>query len=326
MNDANLQAIKDILEKDEAIGIVVGKNPSLDDMGAALAFYLSLKQLNKNVSIACPTEPTVELSPLVGINKVKRNLDAEGGDLMVSFPYREGEIEKVSYTLDNGYLNIVVKAGDSGLSFAENEIKFKRGGAFPKTLFIIGTHRLSDLGNLFDPEALKDTTVVNIDNKANNQGFGDVVFVSQEFSSVCEQIANLFNFLRFNIDIDIAQNLISGISFATNNFQDPKTSSFAFETAAILMRKGAMRPSKMSLDETRSPASQKWGQDIAGLKQKGYFKPVGSITPSFPQRVTKQTQPTLPKTSFPKRQESSEEEKAPADWLAPKIYKGSTSI
>jgi len=31
------------------------------------------------------------------------------GDLVVPFPYREGEIEKVSYTRDDNFLNIVVR-------------------------------------------------------------------------------------------------------------------------------------------------------------------------------------------------------------------------
>ncbi|MDP3987596.1 MAG: hypothetical protein Q8P80_00425 [Candidatus Levybacteria bacterium] len=244
MDNATFQAIKDVLVKNESLGIVVGKNPSIDDMGAALSLYLSLKQLNKNVSIASPQEPIVELSSLVGINKVKKNLDSGGGgggDLVVSFPYREGEIEKVSYTLEEGFLNIVVKAGDNGLSFSDSEVKFKRGGGYPTALFIVGTPRLADLGELFDPSALKDTTVINIDNKSENQGFGDIVYVSPAFSSVCEQMVNLLSFLGVDLETDIAQNLLHGISFATDNFQNPKTSFSTFETAAALMKKGAVR-------------------------------------------------------------------------------------
>ena len=45
------------------------------------------------------------------------------------------------------------------------------------------------------------------------------------------------------MDLDIAQNLMLGIATATNNFQDSKTSSLAFEMAGVLMRNGALRPS-----------------------------------------------------------------------------------
>lgn len=350
MENASLQAIRDILERNEPIGILVGKDADLDAMGAALVFYLGLKQMGKSVSIACPKDPLVELSSLVGIDKVKRNLDAQGGDLVVSFPYEEGAIEKVSYTLENGFLNIVVKAGEKGLSFREDEVKFQRGGESPKNLFIIGTPRLSDLGSLFDPEALKNTTVINIDNKADNQGFGDVVFVSQRFSSVCEQMAELLNFLGFEIDIDIAQNLLSGISFATNNFQHPKTSSFAFETAANLMKKGAVRtrvaPQPISEDLSfAAPQQQPHSQPKArlgsfqtppqfrgfdtsknpsGRKTSPFPRP--SFPSSFPQTSVKPTQQPSGQVPPKRQEEVDEEEETPADWLTPKIYKGSTNI
>lgn len=242
MDSQIFQQIKDVLDKNNTIGIAVGKNPTIDEMGAALSFYLALKHLNKNAGIACPTEPIVEISSLVGIDKVKKALDgAEGSDLVVSFPYKEGEIEKVSYTLEEGFLNIVVKPGEAGISFSKSDVLFKRGGGSPTVLFIIGTPNLSNLGDLFDPEALKNTIIINIDNKRENQGFGEIVFVSQKYSSVSEQIASLLSFLNLEMDIDISQNLMSGISFATNNFSDPKTSLYAFETAAMLMKNGAKR-------------------------------------------------------------------------------------
>src|SRR3989344_3221335 len=243
MDNPNIQKIKDLVTQSRSIAILVGGASGLDEMASALSLFLSLRYANKQVVIACPVAPTVAISSLVGIDKVKTSFQSasSGGDLVVSFPYREGEIEKVSYTIDNGFLNIVVKAGEQGLGFQETDVRYTRGGGMPSVLFVVGTPRLSDLGILFDPEALKNTTIVNIDNKADNQGFGDAVLVSQGASSVSELVANLLSFTGVDLDIDTAQNLLSGISFATGNFQDPKTSPAAFEMAGILMKKGAMR-------------------------------------------------------------------------------------
>lgn len=241
MDNTIIQRIKESITKNQQIGIVVGKNANLDDMAAALSIYLVLKTSEKNVTIACPTDPLVEVSSLVGIDKVKKSLDGDGGDLIVSFPYRDREIEKVSYTLEEGYLNIVVKAGTDGLSFTEKEVKYKRGGSLPTLLFVIGTPRLSDLGTLFNPDALKNTTVINIDNKVENQGFGDIVVVLPRSSSVSEEVTTILTALEFPLDIDLAQNLLSGINYATDNFQDQKTTVTAFEMAAFLMKKGAVR-------------------------------------------------------------------------------------
>jgi hypothetical protein len=243
MDNTSQQQFKEALSQNNQLGIVVGKNPTVDDMAGALALYLSLKAANKQVTIAAVSQPIVELASLVGIDEVKPSLGgASGGDLVVSFPYQEGEIEKVSYTIDNGFLNIVVKAGDNGLTFAESDVRFTRGGGGVPTLLIaVGTAHLTALGELINPEALKDTTIVNIDNKAENQGFGDIVMVAPQYSSVSEQVANIILSNGLPLDVDGAQNLMNGISFATNNFQSPQTSFYAFEIVAELMRRGAVR-------------------------------------------------------------------------------------
>lgn len=294
MEEKTRQKLKELIVNNEKIAIAVGKNPSIDEMGAVLALYLSFLSSNKNVTVACPTEPLVEVSSLVGIDKVKTSFASDVADLVVSFPYKEGEIEKVSYTLEDGDLNIIVKAGSNGLSFAEKDVRYKRGGgsSLSSLLFVIGTPRLSDLGKLFDPELLKETTVVNIDNKVDNQGFGDIVLVSPRFSSVCEQIANLINSLGLPLDIDGAQNLMSGISFATDNFQKPTTSSLAFEMTGVLLKKGAVR------------------------------KPSISFIP--PQATKIKPLPQVQEEDF--GQDRQDQEEPPSDWLAPKVYKGSTLV
>ena len=240
MDSFSLEKIKDLLDKNDKIGIAVGKNPGIDEMAAALGLYLSLIQSGKSVSVACPTEPLVEISSLVGIDKVKSAFDGNASDLIVSFPDR-GDIEKISYTREGGFINIIVKATEQGLSFDQNDIGFKRNAGAPNVIFIIGTPRLSDLGRIFDAESLKETAIINIDNKESNQGFGDIVLVSNEFSSISESVAVLISSLGLKVDVDISSNLLSGITHATDNFQDPKTSSFAFEMAAMLMKQGAKR-------------------------------------------------------------------------------------
>lgn len=242
MDNPTINRLKDAISKADRIAIAIGRNPMVDDMAAALSLYLSLSQMGKKAIIASATQPLVEHSNLVGIDKVTSQLEGGGnGDLVVSFPYKEGEIEKVSYTIDAGFLNIVVKAGQQGLTFQENDVRFTRGGGVPQLLFIIGTPRLSDLGNLFNPETFKDTQIVNIDNKGDNQGFGDIVMVNTQASSVSEEMANILMSLGSDLDIDIAQNLFSGILQATQSFQSPTTSPSAFEMAGFLMKKGAQR-------------------------------------------------------------------------------------
>ena len=331
MDNLTLEKIKDLLAKNENIGIAVGRNPGIDEMAAALSLHLAFLQASKNVVIVCPTEPIVEVSSLVGINKVKRSFDGgANGDLTVSFPYREGEIEKISYTLEEGKLNILVKAGENGLSFNEKDIEYKREGTAPGLVFVVGTPRISDLGTAFDMETLKDSKVINIDYKPENQGFGDIPLLGKSASSVSELMANFISSLNLSMDVDIVSNLLTGIIDATDNFQSPTTSSLAFETAALLLKKGAVR---------QTINSKK------GISEDSFFAPIANAANAKPQQQT----PSFSKTAFgteekkaafakedfdPLRSEANEpkseikldEDNPPEDWLSPKIYKGSTSI
>ena len=304
MDNLTFSKIKESLDKHNNIAIVVAQNPSVDEMGAALSLYLSLEDLGKTITVASPKTPLVEVSSLVGIDRVATELGGAGGDLVVSFPYREGEIEKVSYTRDDNFLNIVVKAGELGLNFSEKDVTFTRGGQAPELMFVIGAARVSDLGSLFNPANLKDTVVVNIGNKPDNQGFGDILMVSTKLSSVSEAVANLIISLNYKMDIDIAQNLMLGIASATENFQSQNTSPLAFEMAGILLRAGAQRPTQQN--QTRkinTPMADDFIKSQENLIRTQNIKP---------QQV--------------ETKENIHDQTPPDDWLEPKIYKGSTSF
>ena len=312
MDNLTFTKIKEAVDKYSDIAIVTPTDPSVDEMAGALSFYLALKSLGKNLSIATPNNPLVEVSSLVGVDEVKTNFGSQSGDLTVSFPYKEGEIEKVSYTRDDNFLNIVVKAGELGLGFSEKDVKFTRGAIAPELLFIVGAARVSDLGNLFDPQVLKDTVVVNVDNKSDNQGFGDIVMVSSRFSSISEAVANLILSLNLKMDLDISQNLMLGIATATDNFQNPQTSSLAFEMAGILMRNGALRPTSSSSPRRKLTAD---------FEEKEEKPEVIDIQKEIHKEIRNQS--AQPEEIKP---EPTKIENPPDDWLEPKIYKGSTSF
>lgn len=296
MDKLSYKRVAEFLGKSQNIGIVTPKDPSMDEMASALSLYLSLSDTGKNVAIATPSEPLVEVSTLVGIDKVKTKLNYQAGDLVVSFPYKEGEIEKVSYTLEDGALNIQVKAGEAGLSFDERDVKFIRPQAAPELLFAVGADKVTDLGQLFDPQDLKDTTVINIDNNPQNSGFGDIVLVYPKASSISEIVADFIFSEGLNMDQDISQNLLWGISSATRNFQDPGTTGLAFEMAGVLMRNGAQR------------------------------EPLGALRTAFTgqEARARQSQPIpVQSEELPQGEQA---KNPPEDWLAPKIYKGSTNF
>ena len=152
MDNLTFSKIKESLEKYKAIAVVTRKDPSVDEMAGALSLYLAIKSFGKNVSIATPNEPLVEVSSLVGINEVKTSLGSASGDLVMYLPYKEGEIDKVTSAVEGEFLKLIVKAGELGINFNEKDIRFERGAEAPELLFVVGSPRVSDLGQLFDTQ------------------------------------------------------------------------------------------------------------------------------------------------------------------------------
>lgn len=241
MDTNALSQIRDLIARSNNVAIVVSANPSVDQMAGALALSLSMNAQNKKAYVISPTNALVEHSSLVGIDRVKGPGEGGNGDLVVSFPYREGEIDKVSYTIDGDSLNIVVKAGEKGLTFQESDVQFKRGADKPDMVISVGVASLAQLSAIFPEDVLSSVTLLNIDNVSTNEGYGNVVLVSAKFSSLSEQVADLLLNLGMELDIDVAQNLMIGLTDATSNFQDTKTSYLAFEIASILIKRGAVR-------------------------------------------------------------------------------------
>ncbi len=332
MDNLTFSKIKEALNKYNNVAVVTREDPSVDEMAGALALYLSLKAAGKATSIATPNQPLVEVSSLVGIDEVKTSLGSQSGDLVMYLPYKEGEIDKVTSAVEQNYLKLIVKAGQLGISFTEKDIRFERGMEAPELLFVVGSPRVSNLGQLFDTQILKDTMVVNIDNKAENQGYGDILMVSTRLSSVSEAVANLILSVGLSMDLDIAQNLMTGLSVSTNNFQMDSTSPLAFEMAGILLRNGAIRPQSgatrrklmENFDELpkNSTNSAQPIRPMPRLQQ----RPMPRPQLSQHQLQEKLKRPEVLKPQENDLQEDTSLNNPPDDWLEPKIYKGSTNF
>lgn len=230
----NLQAL---LTENNSFGIVASEHQSIDVLAAALSLHLILQDSGKSAQVISNKEPIVEHSFLVGIDQLKKSFGGTTKTLTVSFPYVDGEISKVSYNIEGDKLNVNLFAADQGIKFDEKDIKFIRQGSSPQVIFTIGVQNAQELEGLVDAGA----KIVNIDNSVSNNQFGEIPLVDASYSSLSEIAAKLAVDLGLQVEFDVAQNLLDGISFATNNFTSLKTSPLAFEMAGVLMQKGAIR-------------------------------------------------------------------------------------
>lgn len=320
----NIDAFQSAVSRAQSIGIVVSAQQNLDKLAAGLALFLSLSQTGKNVQIVSAADPIVEHSNLVGIDKIKRSLSGgKTNTIIVSVPFREGEVEKVSYNTEGDRMNFSIIGGSEGIHpFSIQDVKIINQGSTPDVVISIGISNPEDLSQFI--AAASATSVVNLDNSAANSRYGIIQFVDSGFSSICEIVTIILQELALPLDVDTAQNLMDGVSYATKDFLSPQTGSFAFESAAILLRVGAKR------SKAHPPTAQQ--QDFLHTNEtnNSSIKSFPSHQQSKAQQFSSGNLPHYDSMSVENKEtkplsdeDAGQPEDIPSDWFIPKVFKGS---
>ncbi len=230
--------VRELIDSAASIGVIIGDAQNVDSVAAALSIYLILETYGKNVQIISKKQPTVEVSNLVGIDRVADGFSGVAKTLTISVPYREGEIEKVSYNIEGDRLNVNLFAEENGITFSERDVEYIRKGSSPDLIITVGVTNDEDIKGFVDVSNVK---IINIDRNPLNTATGDVSLIDPSFSSLSEVVTSIAMDMNFPADVDAYQNLMDGIVSSTNNFTAPATSGFAFEAAGFLLQNGAKR-------------------------------------------------------------------------------------
>lgn len=277
--------------------IVVPVKYSFDEVASALSLYIALTMSEKDVEVYCPSEMTVGVNRLVGVQRIKKQLGNK--NLAITFRnYEATNIEKVSYDIVEGEfkLTIVPKAGLTAPGKESLDADYT--GIASDLIILIGGTSDSDFPLLGLPE-LSNVKIVHLGRRALSTS-KDIMQMATPASSVSEIVTDLIRSNNLPLDPDSATNLVMGIESATSNFNSNDVTPETFELFAHLLRSGGVRRPK--------------------------------IVENFPQGAIPQQVQKAPPTSEVQAsdQDNTGEageamENPPADWLAqPKVYKGTS--
>ncbi|EKD86061.1 MAG: hypothetical protein ACD_37C00498G0002 [uncultured bacterium] len=272
--------------------ILLPEDLNPDIAAAGISLYLSLRKIGKQVTIACPTKLTVEFSDLIGVDEVKNEIG--GKNFVISLNYKEGAIEKVSYNIENDRFNLVIKPREGvNWDIDEKNIAFHKQGVVADLIITIKSANLEKLGKFYKDEQkiYSETEIINIDNDVNNEKYGTINLVSPLSLSISELICLLMQDLGLPFDNESATNLLTGIDIASNHLQSEQVKSDTLEAAALCLKNNGVRV----LGQKTSPTAQNKAALNKALKIEKTLSNNGDNIPS-------------------------------PDWLAPKIYKGSTLL
>jgi nanoRNase/pAp phosphatase (c-di-AMP/oligoRNAs hydrolase) len=288
MNSNIILQLRTILQGAQNILIALPEKANDDAIGAGLALYLTLKKMRKQTSIVSSGEIRVAQAYLYGIDKINKQI-AGGNTLVVSLPYKEGTIEKVSYNIEGDKFNLVIEPRGEQLSFNPEEVEYNFGKGEYDAVFVLGARDFNDLGTLYTSHqsTFLNKQIINIDNNKSNANFGQINIV--EKGSVSQTLAILFKALRLPLDQDPASNLYTGIISVEGAIRLDNASPDLLETIAYLMRSNARVLTNGGRDKDRQPLEE-------------------------------QAAPKNIKAEQPKKDIQEISEETPEDWLKPKIF------
>jgi len=229
----DIEESKKLVEEAKNIYIIPSQTNEPESIVSALALFYTLKELNKNVNLIIEELPEKFkfLVPSLDFISYPKNL-------VISIPQKSADVSQVYYEKNNEALKIYLTV-DKGNIKKEN-ISFYFSEPRPDLIITLGIQdfRVQLLEGLDSFGFLMDSPILNIDSKKENKNFGKINLV--ENCSFSETLMTLIKSIdKELIKKEAASCLLAGLIIYTDNFKNSKTTAEIFETAGLLMKKGA---------------------------------------------------------------------------------------
>ena len=243
MTDATRKNIIDLIKRSSKILVLPSSPPDGDSLGSAIALYLVLKKMNKEVTVLC-ADPIPELYDFLPNIQVIGDKLTSSSDFIITLDCRRNKIETIKSSVENDKVNIIITPADGQIS--EQDISFTKGKVEYDLIITVDTAELGQLRDIYEKniELFHQIPVINIDHHISNTHFGKINYVDMMASSATELLVPLIEDLgreegKELMDEDVATLLLTGIITDTGSFQNANTTPKSFECASELIAYGA---------------------------------------------------------------------------------------
>lgn len=247
-------------------------DPDLFAASYSLFAFLSLSRDCRLLTPSFDQAPQQALSDYYHPDKVETEMGKE--NLVISFPYQETQVDKVSYHIgEDGqrfYLTIKPQRGVTPLD--SQKVDFSYAGTTSDCIFLCGVEQLEDLKQLyFAYEQLyqpKNTQLVSVASPVPD--LGQARFALDEGGAHSQLVFELIKALAQTSNVDLGEFctlsrastlLLYGIEHKSRGLQDPTTSPGTFKVVAELLELGAERLFSVTPPARKKPARPSLGKN-----------------------------------------------------------------
>lgn len=242
MNDASIKVKQQIVEKIKSctnILVTVSRNPTVDDLSAAIGLTAMLNNMGKHAtSIFSGIIP-----PAISFLEPDKVFE-ESADSLRDFiiALDKEKADHLRYKIEGDVVKIFITPYRTTITDAD--LQFSQGDFNVELVIALGVADQQNLDNAISAygQIIKDVTIATFSSGENVSQLGTLDWHDDQASSLCEMITSISESLKTDkqlLDKQISTALLTGIVFATDRFSNLRTTSKVMTMAAQLMAAGA---------------------------------------------------------------------------------------
>lgn len=230
--------IIDKIRSSENILVALSRDPSVDEMAAAIGLTMFLDGLQKHTTAIYSGATPDALQFLQPAETFETNTDSLQ-DFIIALS--KDKADHLRYKLDGDFVKVYITPYKTVLS--ENDLEFSHGDFNVDLVLALGVPQATDLDAALSEygRIMHDATTVDITCDAPGR-FGEIEWSDPGASSVSEMVTKLIFAMQGKdavVDKEIATALLTGIVAATGRFSNDRTNSETMQLASKLMSMGA---------------------------------------------------------------------------------------
>jgi nanoRNase/pAp phosphatase (c-di-AMP/oligoRNAs hydrolase) len=208
---ANEQLIS-VLHDAEYVAVIPAKGAGIDAFCAGAAMHLMLKALDKKCMIMYPGAVPEGCKEIIKESDIISSLSQR--QLTVAIDYSSEHDAKAWYEPNGGTLKVKLAPVSKEYDPISKVVSKLDVGFDFDTAVILGANELEDLSEVYYEiqEELAKSTIINVSNSGKNVRFGSINVIDSTSDSLCQLILKKAPLWELNINTQVAQALLLGIT------------------------------------------------------------------------------------------------------------------
>ncbi len=235
----NVISASAMVAESKNILITVSKNPSIDELSAAIGLTLALDKMDKKATAIYSGRTPHAISFLEPDSTFQDDVSSLR-DFIISLD--KAKADRLRYKVDNDSGMVKIFVTPYRVKITSDDLNFSEGDYNVDTVVALGVKSRDDFDSaiLSHGRILHDAKIVTINTGEGVSALGSVNWDDPRASSISEMLVSLIDNLAAGLlDNQIATSLMTGIVAATDRFSNLKTSPEVMQVASRLMSSGA---------------------------------------------------------------------------------------